>query len=155
MIEVKPPNEANGEAPYVFLAGSIEQGKAAEWQRQIAEGLADLDIVLLNPRRDDWDADAEQSVDNPYFAAQVSWEIEYLQESDITLFYFQPDTFSPITIGEFYYKLRGFDPDYPSVVVCCPTGYWRKGNIDFMCRHHGVPMVDDIDGLIEKVREWC
>src|SRR5262245_25207694 len=38
----------------VFLAGSIEMGLAEPWQAQIEQALGDLDVVNLNPRRDEW-----------------------------------------------------------------------------------------------------
>ena len=46
--------------PALFLAGSIEMGTAAGWQQQVIEQLADLDIIVLNPRREAWDASWEQ-----------------------------------------------------------------------------------------------
>lgn len=50
MIHVKAPNRVKT----VFLAGSIEMGKAEMWQDRLATTVADMeDIVLFNPRRDD------------------------------------------------------------------------------------------------------
>ena len=51
MIHVKAPNRVKT----VFLAGSIEMGKAEMWQERLAAEVADMDVVLYNPRRDDWD----------------------------------------------------------------------------------------------------
>jgi len=36
----------------VFLAGSIEMGAAPDWQADVENQLADLDIAIYNPRRD-------------------------------------------------------------------------------------------------------
>ena len=54
---LKPPAPVSldGRTPAVFLAGSIEMGAAADWQTQAERALRDLDVVLLNPRRDEWD----------------------------------------------------------------------------------------------------
>jgi hypothetical protein len=49
MIHVKAPNRVKT----VFLAGSIEMGKAEMWQDRLAAKVADIeDVVLFNPRRD-------------------------------------------------------------------------------------------------------
>lgn len=51
MIHVKAPKRVKT----VFLAGSIEMGKAEMWQDRLAATVADMeDVVLFNPRRDDF-----------------------------------------------------------------------------------------------------
>ena len=53
-----------GQKRYLFIAGSIEMGKASEWQNELCEMLADLEkLVVLDPRRDNWDSSWEQTVD--------------------------------------------------------------------------------------------
>ncbi len=42
--------------PAIFLAGSIEMGKAENWQQRIERELTKCDGVIFNPRRDDWDS---------------------------------------------------------------------------------------------------
>jgi hypothetical protein len=70
---LKPPAPLllDGRTPSVFLAGSIEMGQAEDWQTQLERTLADLDIIVLNPRRDEWDSSWVQSFDNPTFREQV------------------------------------------------------------------------------------
>ena len=50
--------------PRVFLAGSIDNGRASNWQAEVSAALANAGVVLLNPRRADWNpawqADAEE-----------------------------------------------------------------------------------------------
>lgn len=66
----------------VFLAGSIETGAAADWQARITERLLGLDrLVILNPRRDEWDASWRQSIDEPKFRDQVEWELAGLERA--------------------------------------------------------------------------
>lgn len=60
----------------IFLGGSIELGKALEWQLDVIECLKDKDITIFNPRRKDWDSTWEQSINNPKFNEQVDWEGE-------------------------------------------------------------------------------
>lgn len=40
----------------IFLAGSIEMGKAENWQKRIVDELSDKGYTFFNPRRDDWDS---------------------------------------------------------------------------------------------------
>ncbi|EJL67496.1 nucleoside 2-deoxyribosyltransferase domain-containing protein [Chryseobacterium populi] len=39
----------------VFLGGSIDMGKAEDWQARVASELSEKNIILFNPRRDDWE----------------------------------------------------------------------------------------------------
>lgn len=55
---IKPPETLNikFKEHSLFLAGSIEMGKAENWQDRITKAFEGIDdIVILNPRRDDWD----------------------------------------------------------------------------------------------------
>lgn len=114
----------------IFLAGSIEMGKAEEWQDRAIKELSSMPVAVFNPRRKDWDSSWEQRIDNPQFFEQVSWELSQLERCDIAFFYFQPGTMSPVTLMELGYVL-GRD-DYREVIVVCPEGFWRKGNVDII-----------------------
>lgn len=151
MIEVQAPHayaQHSGKTK-VFLAGSIEMGRAAEWQKRVVEEVGDLDIVVLNPRRRDWDSSWEQTIHHPQFREQVEWELQALDDSDIVVMYFDPETKSPITMLELGVH-AATTPE--KVIVCCPDGFWRKGNIDIVCARYGVAQADDLDSLIVQLR---
>jgi hypothetical protein len=133
--------------PSLFLAGSIEMGAAEHWQSEVEHDLADLDVVLLNPRRDDWDASWVQSIANPQFREQVEWELEGLERASLVAMYFAPSTKSPVTLLELGMCARS-----GKLVVCCPEGFWRRGNIEVVCARYGVPLVDELSELIELLR---
>lgn len=38
------------------------------------------------------------------------------------------------------------------LMVVCPDGYWRKGNVDNVCEKYGVKMFENIEMLIEALR---
>lgn len=80
-----------------FLAGSIDNGKSINWQENITKLINKIDpkINILNPRRPDWDAYSEQSIQNNYFFQQVNWELDNLDIADIVIFYFAPNSVSP------------------------------------------------------------
>lgn len=152
MIEIKPPTKMTDEQYWshplvVFLAGSIEMGAAEEWQTRVAEGLVKYPVCILNPRRDDWDSSWVQSIDNAQFHEQVSWELEYLERCDEIFLYLAPGTQSPISLLEFGLYARS-----GKLVVCCPEGFWRKGNVDVVCQRYGVEQVDSIEDYISRVR---
>ena len=148
MQEIKAPNEHHGiKGVRLFLAGSIEMGAAENWQDRLAKSLSDMDdLVILNPRRDDWDSSWEQTIENPQFFEQVAWELMALEASDVATIYFDPNTKSPITLlelGLFHQK----------AVVYCPEGFWRKGNVDIVCRMYDVRQAHTFDAFEAMVRE--
>ena len=84
----------------IFLGGSIEMGLAEPWQERLVAEFKDTNLRFLNPRRDDWDSSWAQEASNPKFSEQVNWELDALAYSDLVIFYFDPNTKSPITLME-------------------------------------------------------
>jgi hypothetical protein len=128
------------------MAGSIENGIAVDWQAVVRNALADHDVVLFNPRRDDWNPRAKQEEWDPYFEEQVNWELDHLDDADLIIFYFDPNTVSPITLLELGYHLRT-----KNLMVCCPDGYFRKGNVAITCRRECVTVLNTLDELIAEL----
>ena len=145
---VYPPEkiEISASEKVVFLAGSIENGVAEDWQMALAEQLQVPDLVLLNPRRKVWDATWEQSIENLLFAEQVAWELEGLELANLVVMSFIPRTLSPISLLEFGLFARS-----GKMVVCCPDGFWRKGNVDVVCQRYGIRQVDKLENLVNEV----
>jgi len=141
--------------PLVFLAGSIEMGAAEEWQDRLSALILDLDkdVVVLNPRRDDWDSTWVQSIDNPMFREQVDWELDALDAADAVAMHFDPATKSPITLLELglYASIEHSWGISSKVVVHCPEGFWRKGNVDIVCRRLSIPIAPSLERLAEVV----
>lgn len=131
----------------VFLAGSIDMGLAVEWQDQVIEELRDLPITLFNPRRPDFDATLEQDITNYAFAEQVNWELDHLDQSNIVLVYFDPKGKAPVTLMEL-----GLHIASKRMVVCCPPGYWRRGNVQIICDRFNVLLVDSLDEFLVAAR---
>lgn len=130
-------------------------GTAEKWQDRVLKDLAKELVVVFNPRRDDWDKSWVQEADNPQFFEQVTWELDSLAESDIKIFYFDPKTQSPITLlelGLFVNQCMADDDAGQRVIVCCPKGYWRKGNVDIVCQRAGVSVLETYDEMIAEVK---
>lgn len=144
------PEDVFHEHHTIFLAGSIEMGRAQDWQAAIALELEAFSerAVLLNPRRDDWDSSWEQRRENATFHEQVTWEMDMLERCDTIFFYFAPGTKSPISLLEL-----GLHAASGKVLVCCPEGFWRKGNVDIVCERFGIPCVEDFDQGVARLAE--
>ena len=146
---VKPPNSLTDIdfSRAVFLAGSIDMGSAENWQASIATALQDTDLTLLNPRRDHWDSSWEQRLSNPQFRGQVEWELDAQDQAAMIAMYFAPSSQAPISLLEL-----GLFADSGKLVVCCPDGYWRKGNVEVVCDRYSIPLVPSLNDLIAAIR---
>ena len=152
MRVIKAPEEiyGSGSEELIFLAGSIEMGTANDWQEEFASILEGERVVILNPRRDDWDSSWEQSIDNPKFREQVEWELTAMQRANVIVMHFEPNTKSPITLLEL-----GLFANSGKLIVHCPEGYWRKGNVDIVCNRFRISQVEnlsDIKGMLWSQR---
>ncbi|OJJ18520.1 hypothetical protein BKI52_23185 [marine bacterium AO1-C] len=149
MKVIKPPQsiEIEPQTTTVFLAGSIDMGQAINWQATITQALQNQPFTVLNPRRDDWDASWEQKITNPQFNAQVNWELDGLEKADIITMYFAPTSKAPITLLEL-----GLFAHSKKLVVCCPEGFWRKGNVDVVSQRYGISQVDNLAQLIDFIK---
>lgn len=147
---LKPPTplDFDPSRPSVFLAGSIEMDTAERWQDDLSAALDDLDAVLMNPRRDDWDPTWEATWDNPVFREQVEWELDGLERATWIAMYFSPPTRSPITLLELGLMARS-----GRLIVCCPPGFWRQGNVEVVCRRYGALMVPTLPALAAELRQ--
>jgi len=136
----------------IFLAGSIEMGKAEDWQTRITKDLIEKfsNIYIVNPRRKDWDSSWEQKIDNPQFNEQVTWELSNIENSTIVMYYFDKKTQSPITLAELGFAAGKF-PE--KAVVICPEGYFRKGNVDIICDRYGIDQVETLDELPDLLKK--
>jgi hypothetical protein len=138
----------------IFLAGSINMGTAPPWQRKIAEMLSDLPIVVYNPRCDregnKFDPTLKQDIENPKFKEQVDWEMDHLNESNIIAMYFDPhpEKLSPITLLEL-----GLHAKDRKLIVCCPDGFLRKGNVQIVCKRFGIRLIESPDEFRKAVRQ--
>ncbi|MCB9135208.1 MAG: nucleoside 2-deoxyribosyltransferase domain-containing protein [Anaerolineales bacterium] len=147
MKSIQPPALLE-EGFSIFLAGSIEMGTAEDWQARIAASLTAFDVLIFNPRRENWDASWEQTKDNPLFREQVEWELAALERANLIVMYLVPETKSPISLLEL-----GLFGRSDKMVVCCPPGFWRKGNVDIVCERYGIEQVESLEEAIRWVSD--
>lgn len=153
MQVIKPPTDLwelhDNETLTIFAGGSIEQGAAAMWQDDLDRLLEPISGNIYNPRRDNWDASLEQRISNPQFLEQLEWEYLAMELASKLFFYFDPNTKSPITIGEVYMLAPTVDPD--DITVICPDGFWRKGNIEFICNKFDITVFNDFNAGVANL----
>lgn len=153
MRHIKAPNplDLNYKDYRIFLGGSIEMGLAEPWQDRLAEALSCYDdsIVLLNPRREDWDASwIQDPTPGTNFEQQVSWELLNQESCSLAVYYFDAATKSPITLLE----LGAFGlQDTEATLVCCPKQFYRYGNVAVFCNRYGITLVHSFDELLAHI----
>lgn len=134
----------------VFLAGSIDMGASEDWQTHSIHELNDAvsNLNIFNPRRSDWDSSWAQELENPQFNQQVKWEINALKKSDIIIMNFANGSISPISLLEL-----GLFAHTGKMFVCCPEKFWRKGNVDIICEEYDIPLFENLDNLLKRIKE--
>ena len=149
IVVVSPsPLPMDNHRPRVFMGGSIDMGGAPDWQAAMTRALSDMDVVILNPRRPDWNPAWKPEASEPEFRRQVEWELAALEASDVIVMYFAPGTQSPISLLE-----MGLHARTGKLIVLAPDGFWRKGNVDITAQAYGVRQVQTMDELTTAVRE--
>lgn len=133
-----------GDVPSIFLGGTIEQGAAEDWQHTMIDYLSGIveRVTVVNPRRPAWNPELRQSITEPVFKEQVSFELDHLEKVDAVVLWFEPNSKSPISLLEFGllcgWASRG---SLNKVVVGCPAGFWRRGNLEVMCERYHINLV--------------
>ena len=156
MIEYKPPvrpDYLDSTKFTIFLGGSIDMGRAENWQERLATDLSDYDsdLILLNPRRTDWDPTWPQDpTPGTNFNLQVSWEFLYQDQSDLNLYYFGDDSAAPIS----FLELGSYGTDSPKdTVVRCSPKFYRYGNVHLFCEKHGITLTHTYEECLTELRK--
>ena len=144
----------------VFLAGSTNYSSAdTDWRTILTSALASQfqGLTILNPYRPDWDGWVEDESCAP-FREQVVWELDMQDRADLVVVYFHPLTQAAVSLLELGLNARGSGQGNGDgggesggegqgssrndrVLVVCPDGYWKRGNVSIVCRRFGIEMV--------------
>lgn len=148
-IVYKPPIRSLVDRPSVILYGAIQSDPNKDWQAHLTALLSDLPIAILNPRRDDWDSSWIEDISFPPFKEQVEWEMDYARIVDVIVFYFagEAKALQPITLLEL-----GLYAGTGKAIVCCPEGFWKRGNVQLVCEKYNIDLVESVEELGHKVR---
>jgi len=152
MVRVRHPPQLPGPSEAsVFLAGSIDQGQAPDWQAEVVRRTMNEnnlpDVIFYNPRRPDWDAGWSAHGD-PRLTAQIHWELDHLERATQVFFHLSADSLAPVSMLELGAMLHQ-RPAHRLIVVC-PRGYWRSTNVRVTCLRKGVQVHETLaEGLSE------
>ncbi len=147
---ILPPQVITPSNVSVFLAGTIDMGNSVNWQQKFIdqaniETMLD-NVIVFNPRRASWDHSWTQSIDNVQFSEQVNWELDAMENADVILLFLEGNSKSPISMMEL-----GLFADSGKLMVCCGDGFWRKGNVDIVCKRKGIEQYHTLDELSAAV----
>lgn len=141
---ITAPNEAPITGPSLFLAGGISG--CPDWQESVIQMLRpqlDDDIVLINPRRKNFEASEAAAI------AQIKWEFKRLRAASAILFWFPAETVCPITLFELGTMMRSRRPIY----VGCHPEYRRMLDVVTQVNLYRpeVEIYDDLEELANEV----
>ncbi|EOA90939.1 uncharacterized protein SETTUDRAFT_158426 [Exserohilum turcica Et28A] len=144
----KPPFKPDIDRPSVILYGAMS-GQNKNWQGDLINSLSDLSVAILDPRRDEWDNTWVEDISFQPFREQVEWEMDYARVADVIAFYFagEAEVLQPITLLEL-----GLYAGTGKAVVCCPKGFWKRGNVQLVCERYGIEICETREELGKNVR---
>ncbi|KAI3401374.1 hypothetical protein diail_11458 [Diaporthe ilicicola] len=156
-LQVITPNDPEQQPLYptrsVFLAGPTEVPWRAGFIAALKERLISTSTTIFDPFQPRWDKTWKEDVDlDPRFKAQVEWELASQDRATVVALFFHADSKAPVSLLELGLCARS-----GKAVVGCDPGYWKRGNVQAVCRRYGVPLADSMGGLVaiaaEKLRD--
>jgi hypothetical protein len=145
VIYAPQPFTPHPERTSVFLAGTIDLGEST-WQESVAQTLAHLPITILNPHRADWDSTWIQDISCQPFREQTTWELDMFEAADVIAMYMGPQSQAPISLLELGLFARS-----GKMIVACPDGFWRRGNVQIVCKRFEVELVNSLEELVQGI----
>lgn len=114
-----------------FLAGSIDNGEAYDWQREICDYSKEIKVNVFNPRRSEWD----KNIYDKEIERQIDWELEHMEKADYIIMNILADSKSPISLLEL-----GLHAKSGKLIVFCPKKFYRYNNVRVTCETYGVKL---------------
>lgn len=127
----------------IFLAGGITN--CPEWQQDVRAMLQDTDLVLVNPRRENF------PIHDPNAALeQITWEHEHLRKVDAILFWFPCETICPIVL----YELGAWSMTEKPIFVGVHPEYSRRQDVEIQTSlaRPEVEVVYSLEELVWQIR---
>lgn len=134
----------------VYLAGSIEMDSAPKWQRAFTEQLQDLPVTVLSPRRKRFEKWDDQTKNNSALMRHIEWEWNCMKRCNLIAMYLHPGTMSRISLMELGHFSQ--DGKQHKILVCCPPGFDRQANVQFICKAEGVTLYENVEVFLKEIR---
>lgn len=151
MIYVEAPGKIESysaltDCPKLFLAGGITG--CLDWQSIVVDRLEDQEIVILNPRRKDFDM---SSVEMAY--EQIEWEHDNLRLADVIMFWFCANEPQPIAL----YELGAWSIVQKPIAVGCDPQYPRRLDVRTQTKlvRPEVEVRDTLENTLLDALELC
>lgn len=128
----------------IFLAGSIDNGFAQDWQKNAIQQLSNENVLLLNPRRSNWNSNAGSDE----VREQINWELDALDYVDMIIMYIAENSKAPISLLE-----MGLNAKESKILVSVHPSFYRRINVEEVCKRYNIPLYETLEELIEAVRE--
>lgn len=142
MTYVEAPHRVEVNKKSIFLAGGITG--CPDWQKKIVEKIKDLDIVIYNPRRANFD------ISDPNASKiQIEWEHDMLRKADVISFWFCKETIQPITL----YELGAHTVTSKPLIIGMDKGYERKDDVEIQTKleRPGTEFVYSLKDLSDRI----
>ena len=145
-----PPKYPDINRPSVVLFGTIEKDPINNWASSLSTSLSDLEIQILNPRRDDWDHTWKEDISFAPFRENVEWEMAHAEKADVIVLCFRAGSECHITLLELGMHAARYGE---RIVVCCEEGFHKRGNVEIVCGKFKAACVKTRDELHKVVRQ--
>ena len=132
----------------LFLAGGISG--CPDWQSEMVKLLEDTDLIIYNPRRDDFDT-SNLSLSEQ----QIEWEYKHLNRSHWISFWFPCETLCPITLYELGVWANCTNTNTYDVFVGCHPDYARKFDVvkQLSLMNPRIEVVFSLEELANQIKE--
>ncbi len=130
----------------IFLAGGISN--CGNWAKELIDLLSDTDLIIYNPRRDDYKKDDPTAEEY-----QVNWEYKYLSKVNAYSFWFTHETYNPITLFELGTVIK--NTNKPIFIGCHPD-YMKKNNLIIQMKLYRpeIKVVHSLYDLSQQIKNW-
>ncbi|PSR90603.1 hypothetical protein BD289DRAFT_481552 [Coniella lustricola] len=107
-------------------------------------------LTFYDPYQPNWDSTWKEDYNtDARYKAQTDWELAHIASSTFHVSYFDPRAKAPVTLLEF--GLTAWHKGKDSVLVGCPPGFWKRGNVVAVCQRRGILVEDSLDGLVKRL----
>ena len=147
MRYIEAPNSYDDEntANSIFLAGGITG--CPNWQKEMRGLLSETNLLLLNPRRDDF------PIGDPDAASiQITWEYNALRAAAAILFWFPCETICPIVL----YELGAWSMTDKLMFVGVHPGYQRRQDVEIQTKlaRPDIHITTSLNSLAGQVKQY-
>ena len=146
MKYIEAPNDYDydglGLKPKLFIAGGITD--CPNWQQDLVNLLSKEDIVIFNPRREDFPLD-----DPGASLEQITWEHIALRAATSISFWFPKETICPIVL----YELGAWSMTGKHILVGMHPEYKRRQDVEIQTKliRPEVNIVYSLDDLCDQM----